>query len=164
MLKLEPTGGKDQKTRGVAAPSNLSMNQTLDGHKGAVVCVTWNANYRKLTTSDETGLIIVWMMHKGMWFEEMIINRNKSVVRDMQWTADGQKICIVYEDGAVIVGSVDGSRLWGKELNMQLCNVEWSPDGRNILFVTLEGEVFVYDNMGNKISKMHLYALENSPR
>jgi len=163
VLKLEPTGGKDQKTKGVAAPSNLSMNQTLDGHKGAVVCVTWNANYRKLTTSDETGLIIVWMMHKGMWFEEMINNRNKSVVRDMQWTADGQKICIVYEDGAVIVGSVDGSRLWGKELNMQLCNVEWSPDGRNILFVTLEGEVFVFDSNGNKISKMHLYALENSP-
>lgn len=38
----------------------------------------------------------------------MINNRNKSVVRSMSWNADGQKICIVYEDGAVIVGSVDG--------------------------------------------------------
>lgn len=28
----------------------------------------------------------------------------------MSWNADGQKICIVYEDGAVIVGSVDGIR------------------------------------------------------
>lgn len=27
----------------------------------------------------------------------------------MSWNADGQKICIVYEDGAVIVGSVDGT-------------------------------------------------------
>ena len=26
----------------------------------------------------------------------------------MSWNADGQKICIVYEDGAVIVGAVDG--------------------------------------------------------
>ena len=34
---------------------------------------------------------------QGVWFEEMINNRNKSVVRDMKWTADGQKICIVYE-------------------------------------------------------------------
>jgi hypothetical protein len=40
----------------------------------------------------------------------MINNRNKSVVRDMKWTADGSKICIIYEDGAVIVGSVDGNR------------------------------------------------------
>jgi WD repeat-containing protein 35 len=147
VLKLELTvgAGRDPKNpRGsvVAAPSNLSMNQTLDGHHGKVICVTWNALYRKLTTSDETGLIIVWMLHKGergkqqpvassfeitkvktqqsrvwgvlstwrhisplsrpfnlpgMWFEEMINNRNKSVVRDMKWTADGTKICIVYE-------------------------------------------------------------------
>lgn len=47
----------------------------------------------------------------GTWYEEMINNRNKSVVRSMSWNADGQKICIVYEDGAVIVGSVDGKVL-----------------------------------------------------
>jgi WD40 repeat protein len=47
------------------AASNLSMNQTLDGHHGKVICITWNSLYRKLTTSDETGLIIVWMLHKG---------------------------------------------------------------------------------------------------
>ena len=37
------------------------------------------------------------MLHRGVWFEEMINNRNRSVVRDMKWTADGQKICIIYE-------------------------------------------------------------------
>jgi hypothetical protein len=42
------------------------MNQTLEGHNGGVMCVTWNPIFRKLTTSDETGLIIVWMLHKGM--------------------------------------------------------------------------------------------------
>ena len=43
----------------------------------------------------------------------------------MAWNADGQKICIVYEDGAVIVGSVDGNRIWGKELRgTQLASVE----------------------------------------
>jgi len=26
----------------------------------------------------------------------------------MRWAADGSKICIIYEDGAVIVGGVDG--------------------------------------------------------
>lgn len=30
-------------------------------------CATWNPLFRKLTTSDENGLIIVWMLHKGMW-------------------------------------------------------------------------------------------------
>uniref|UniRef100_A0A672PVM6 IFT121/TULP4 N-terminal domain-containing protein n=1 Tax=Sinocyclocheilus grahami TaxID=75366 RepID=A0A672PVM6_SINGR len=101
VLKLE-TYTDDAKLKGLAAPGNLSMNQTLEGHSGAVQVVTWNEQYQKLTTSDQNGLIIVWMLYK-----EMINNRNKSVVRSMSWNADGLKICIVYEDGAVIVGSVD---------------------------------------------------------
>ena len=125
VLKLDTNPSTDPRLKGVAAPSSLSMNQTLEGHKEAVCCVTWNSSYRKLTTSDENGLIIVWMLHKQMWFEEMINNRNKSVVKDMAWTSDGKKICIVYADGAVIVGSVDGNRLWGSELNMDLAFVEW---------------------------------------
>jgi WD repeat-containing protein 35 len=31
----------------------------------------------------------------------MINNRHKSSVRDMKWSPDGRKICIIYEDGAV---------------------------------------------------------------
>lgn len=70
----------------------LSVNQTLEGHSGkwrlcvadgfifdsrfhclfSVVClyagsvavVDWNPHHQKLTTSDQNGLIIVWMLHK----------------------------------------------------------------------------------------------------
>ena len=79
----------------------------------------------------------------------MINNRNKSVVTDMRWTPNGEKIGIVYEDGAIIVGSVEGTRLWGKELKIQLKIIEWSPDSRTILFGTPEGAVNVYDYVGN---------------
>lgn len=34
VLKLESQATKDPKTKGLAAPSNLSMNQTLEGHNG----------------------------------------------------------------------------------------------------------------------------------
>lgn len=109
----------------------------------------WNEKHQKLTSSDQFGLIIVWMLYKGSWYEEMINNRNKSVVKGMSWNSDGQKICIVYEDGAVIVGSVDGNRIWGKELkSAALSGVCWSPDSRLLLFSMASGEVHVYDAMG----------------
>lgn len=126
------------------------------------MCATWNPQFRKLTTSDESGLIIVWMVHKDAWYEEMINNRNKSVVRDMKWTSDGRKICIVYEDGAVIVGSVDGNRLWGKELSLPLRFVEWSPDNKLILFVTLDAEIWVYDANGVKLRALTLAAQDSA--
>lgn len=155
VLKLD-----SKKSKGRAGPSNLSMNQTLDGHNGAVCVITWNSVMQKLTTSDEFGLIIVWILQRGIWFEEMINNRNKSVVRDMKWTADGEKICIVYEDGAVIVGSVDGNRKWGGQLDITLAHVEWSPDGRHLLFGTKNSEVHLYDGSGNPISKVSLAATQ----
>nr|XP_033792878.1 WD repeat-containing protein 35 isoform X3 [Geotrypetes seraphini] len=161
VLKLE-TQADDAKLKGLAAPSNLSMNQTLEGHSGSVQVVTWNEHYQKLTTSDQNGLIIVWMVYKGSWYEEMINNRNKSVVRSMSWNSDGQKICIVYEDGAVIVGSVDGNRIWGKELKgIQLCHVAWSPDSKILLFGMANGEIHIYDSQGNFIVKMTLNCLVN---
>ncbi|KAJ3077454.1 WD repeat-containing protein 35, partial [Rhizoclosmatium hyalinum] len=138
-----------KKPTEAAATSNLSMNQTLEGHSGAVVVSKWNEQHRKLTTSDQYGLIIVWILYKGVWYEEMINNRNKSVVADMEWSKDGQRICIIYEDGAVIVGSVDGNRIWGKELkNTNLAYVQWSPEGKNILFGLMNGELHYYDGTG----------------
>ncbi|XP_018330917.1 WD repeat-containing protein 35 isoform X4 [Agrilus planipennis] len=135
VLKLD-SGGKsesDDKPKGLAASSNLSMNQTLDGHSEDVRVIMWNELHRKLTSSDESGIIIVWLMYKGTWYEEMINNRKKSTVVGMDWSSDGLKICIVYEDGAVIVGSVDGNRIWGKELKgIHLSGVQWSPDDDNI--------------------------------
>ncbi|XP_077517801.1 intraflagellar transport protein Oseg4 [Amblyomma americanum] len=161
VLKLETE--KDGKVRGLAAPSNLSMNQTLEGHSGVVQVVAWNSQFQKLTSSDQNGLIIVWMLYKGSWYEEMINNRNKSLVRGMAWNADGQKICIVYDDGAVIVGSVDGNRIWGKELkNLHLHLVEWSPDGKFLLFGMQNGEVHVYEQGGNAVSKISLPLLHSS--
>jgi WD repeat-containing protein 35 len=56
----------NKEGKAATAASNLTMNQTLEGHNGAVMVVNWNENYRKLTTSDQYGLIIVWMLHKGV--------------------------------------------------------------------------------------------------
>lgn len=78
VLKIEPG------TSGI----NLSTNHSLAGHQEGVRVVRWNDKYQKLTSSDESGMIIVWMHHEGSWFEEMINNRNKSTVRDMRRAPD----------------------------------------------------------------------------
>lgn len=52
---------------GQAQQSNLSVNQTLEGHNGCVSLAVWNETSQKLTTSDQNGLIIVWVFFKGLY-------------------------------------------------------------------------------------------------
>jgi WD repeat-containing protein 35 len=130
------------------------MNQTLEGHGGSLTLATWNNNFQKLTTADSNGLIIVWILYKGIWYEEMINNRNKGLVAGMQWDRTGQKICIVYEDGAVILGSVDGNRIWGKEVKNNLAHIQWSPDGVFLLFGTSTGQLQIFDGNGTFVVKV----------
>jgi WD repeat-containing protein 35 len=102
------------------------------------------------------------MLHEDQWFEEMINNRKKSTVEDIKWSNDGTKVCIIYEDGAVIVGSVDGSREWGKELPHNLSKVEWSPDNKLLIFATDKGDARVYSNLGIPMHKIKIYCFQDS--
>lgn len=74
-----------------------------------------------------------------------------------------QEICIVYEDGAVIVGSVDGNRIWSKDMPAKLSLVEWSPDGRMLVFGTLDGPVLVHNHQGVRIGSITLHAIADLP-
>ncbi|GET86225.1 intraflagellar transport protein 122B, putative [Leishmania tarentolae] len=153
LLKVLKVDGGPQGQRS----GGLSSSQTLEGHDTTVDLVTWNQQYCKLTSSDVSGRIIVWVLHKGMWFEEMVNNRNSSRVVDFAWNPSGTKICITYEDGAVIVGGVDGNRYWGRELPYKLAKVCWGADGNSILFGTATGEVYVHDaSSGEHLSQVEI--------
>ena len=158
VIKLEPP---TITAPGEAPKSTLSMNQTLEGHHSGIRVLTWNEPYQKLSSSDLDGLIIVWFLRNKSWVEEMINNRNKSTVCDMKWSRDGQKICIAYEDGAVIVGSVEGNHIWGKDLPHPLSHLEWSPDSRILLFASVSGEIFIYDGAGTLLRPLQLKCLKD---
>lgn len=79
----------------------------------------------------------------------MVNNRQKSEVTDIKWSPDGKKICIIYFDGAIIIGGVDGSRHWGKEIKANLVKCDWSPDSKLLIFGTDQGTIAIYDSQGN---------------
>lgn len=68
IVRLDPSTNNQNVSNPNAlaqAQSNLSVNQTLEGHNGSVNIAVWNEVGHKLTTSDQNGLIIVWVFFKG---------------------------------------------------------------------------------------------------
>src|SRR6218665_3958207 len=61
VIKLQTQWNQPQSNK------NFSHNQTLESHKSHVKRVCWNEPFQKLTSSDDSGSIIVWMLYKGMW-------------------------------------------------------------------------------------------------
>jgi WD repeat-containing protein 35 len=122
VIKLEMTDGKDQKQKNGAgeatgaAKNGLLMNDTLESHSGHITFITWNETFSKLTTADSNGKIVVWINYENQWCEEMVNKRDNTIVTGMKWSPDGQNICIIYNDGVIILGSLEGNRIWVKEL------------------------------------------------
>ena len=81
VLKIDSPSESDAQAAQGPGGGPVAMNQTLGGHEHTIMVATWNEQFRKLTTSDQSGLIVVWMLHRGSWFEEMVNNRNQSMVR-----------------------------------------------------------------------------------
>lgn len=68
LLKILRLDSGKEKSKNVGGTANLSMNQTLEGHSGQIQIIAWNEQYQKLTSSDDNGLIIVWMLHKVCYY------------------------------------------------------------------------------------------------
>uniref|UniRef100_A0AC34Q3F0 Anaphase-promoting complex subunit 4-like WD40 domain-containing protein n=2 Tax=Panagrolaimus sp. JU765 TaxID=591449 RepID=A0AC34Q3F0_9BILA len=158
LFKLHPESEKNLN-------NPFYMNSALEGHaqSASVEIAQWNEYYQKLTTSDDTGMIIVWAPNHqdNTWYEEMMNNRNKSTVVDMKWSHDGNKVAIAYEDGQVIVGSVEGNRIWAKDASANLNAVAFSGDSQLLLVGLADGEVHAYDSNGNFALKIPMAAIEN---
>lgn len=193
LLKLDtskaPPSSGGATLAGREGKSHLALNQSLEGHKGTITKVSWNEKYSKLITADESGLIIVWVLYRGNWFEEMVTRSegrgsgSTDSVTGLKWSPDGEMIAMLFSgcpsyhfmessgatyrsssssgtnSGSVIIGSVDGKRHWEKDLKAHCEHIEWSPDGKLVLIGILDIEIHVYDVKGQFMNRINVQSV-----
>ena len=61
-----------------------------------------------------------------------------------------------------MVGTLDGARLWSKEVGARLADVQWSPDGKFLLLVLADGQLHLYESGGTFMTRIRV-AAKRSP-
>jgi WD repeat-containing protein 35 len=163
VLSMEPADGAESRLMGVGAPSNLTMNQPLEEHTAPVTLVSWNESYRRLTSADDTGLIIVWALRNGEWTKDMVNDRRKSPVVGAHWSPDGQHILIVYKDGHYLIGSITGARVVSKGLEHGLTGACWCPSSREFVLASDDGRLLHLDLQGQLLGEIDRVAVRDLP-
>lgn len=103
----------------------MSNESIKSNHRAPITILNWNESYQKLTTVDQKGLMVIWMNQQGEWKEEMVNESDKNLITDIRWSNTGFNLCILIEDGQIIVGSVEGDRVWNKKINKVPVKMEW---------------------------------------
>jgi hypothetical protein len=142
----------------LSTSSQTNMNRTnfnLRGHKSDIKLVRWNEPYQKLASCDSKGVIHVWARYEGRWSVELINDRG-NCVNDFAWSHDGRMAVICYQDGFVLVGSVNGQRYWSHLYDLANCTMtaaSWTPNDQNILLGLSNGAIMVVDSHGVMLTK-----------
>lgn len=68
---------------------------------------------------------MTWMQKKGDFLEETINESDQNKILDVRWSPDGTHLCICIDDGSIIVGSVEGERVWNKKIDRTPTKIQW---------------------------------------
>jgi len=120
--------------------------------------VRWNEPYQKLASCDSKGLIYVWVKYEGRWSIELINDRG-NCVSDFAWSHDGRMAVICYQDGFVLVGSVNGQRFWSHLYDLPqatITSATWTPNDAYVLLGLSNGNLMVVDEHGTVITRHNL--------
>lgn len=163
--QAQPSTSSSTSTATTQAKPNLSnannLNRTnfnLRGHKHDIKLVRWNEPYQKLASCDSKGLIYVWVKYEGRWSIELINDRG-NCVSDFAWSHDGRMAVICYQDGFVLVGSVNGQRFWSHLYDLPsatITSATWTPNDAYVLLGLSNGNLMVVDENGTIITRYNL--------
>lgn len=100
----------------------------------------------------------MWVKYEGRWSIELINDRGNSV-SDFAWSHDGKMAAICYQDGFVLVGSVNGQRFWSQLYdlpNSTITCATWAPNDNFVLIGLSNGSLMVVDEHGTILTRHYL--------
>lgn len=89
-----------------------------------------------------------WVQVQGGWEREMVNQSHKDKIRQIRYSPDGTLLLLLLGKYSLVLGTVEGDKIWSVEEKFNIDLIEWSPLNDSFIIVSEEGEVRFYDLKG----------------
>lgn len=122
--------------------TEIKSNENLAGSgKERVALLQWNKRHQKLLSLDAAGLMVVWIEHKGSFVQEMINQSESNRIKLVSWSTSNSLIALVLEDNEVIMGTVEGERVWSLKVDVKVEFLQWLENDETLVLADRQGSL-----------------------
>ncbi|XP_013108209.2 probable cytosolic iron-sulfur protein assembly protein Ciao1 [Stomoxys calcitrans] len=132
----------------------LQCEQTLQGHKGRIWCVSWHPKANAFASCGEDKTIRIWSMSGNNWTTKTILSDgHKRTIRDVAWSKCGQYLASASFDATTAIWSKTSGEfecnatLEGHENEVKSCS--WSNSGSLLATCSRDKSVWIWEVTGD---------------
>lgn len=85
--------------------------------------------------------MIIWSEFNGEFVEEMVNKSEQNKITLAWWSSNDRYILIVLDEQEIILGTVEGERMWSVKTDLRIVFQSWIENDETIVAISKEGEI-----------------------
>lgn len=143
----------------------IIMNENLnEAHQAPITTLSWNVQHEKLLSLDSQGLMIIWTENEDSFEEEMINQSESDQIMIAHWSKLGNFILILFQSGNMILGNVEGERLWSRKIELEVKFIDWAENDKTIVLSDFNGELIALETASSETFAEYDVSQEQKPK
>ncbi|KAI5530529.1 cellular response to paclitaxel, partial [Trichomonas vaginalis G3] len=138
---------------------SISKIYTIVEHKAPITSLSWNPINNKLVSADHGGKLVVWTEMDSIWVPLLINDLSRVPILTVLNSPNSELVSILYANGKVVCGNINGSQKWNSELDFLPKAMCWSSNSKSVYVADNRNNIYILREYGTKVIKIDISSL-----